>query len=745
MEVKQIDRKSTFRSVVLQGLGGSGKTQLASGYCAQCEDRKTVRAIFWANASTRGSMENSCDEIWDVIRPRPTMQAVQTSDSLATKIRSVKEAMSGWSHPWLLVLDDYNDLNGFPEIMEFLPQSAYGRILITSRLHDLSRYGFGREIIVEGMDEQLAMTMFFSRSGITRKHNSSEVENDAKTIVNRLGRFPLAIDQAAAYISDNYETLSNFVTVFDSKKANVLQKLSHDLSYRKKGPHGRESQATICSTWELSFEMIQDSYPLTRIIKGFALTFLAYLDPRSISDEVFAQPFIPWNEETKQLLEKDLIHQWMTCFLRNDKILDLSEFYELIAELATLSLIQHFGRSADQKYRIFSLHPLVRDWLKIRTKRVEREQCFFMAVCLLRGCVDAYHRSSAGQQMSLSAEGEIQVLNHLEALNTEALLEMNSATTGNMFERLHPLIEEMSQGMSVLRAESIRQQMQELGKWLSVSNHREYHRYILDRAASGTGSSLLDSDKFQRWMSAGGNSILWYVGDVGTGKTFVTAVTISYLEEVFLKANPGYDAVIFFFLRDGMDSTNLLREIFGNLLKQLLALQVTEVTQDREIKEVRALYEQHIAAEVTDEVIVIHRLLSKSIEKLGGCYIVLDGLDLCPEDVLDKLLGFLEQLLTSTAHVKLLIVSRDYVPFEYTLMTLFEGAISKVTTKNSVIAEKSKYIHDRILSWNMRQDLKDRVEQIVLAQNLEKYGSIPFHQPLRFLSSSHLSNLLGKY
>ncbi|KAH9204173.1 hypothetical protein DL95DRAFT_471738 [Leptodontidium sp. 2 PMI_412] len=715
MVTQQIVQRKPSRSVVLHGLGGSGKTQLAIQYCAQCEFRKSVWAIFWAKASTKASMENSFDEIWGVIRhPRMT----QTSETPGAKVDYVKRTMSTWSRPWLLVLDNYDDLDGFPGIMEFLPQSKFGRILLTSRLQDLPRYGFHHNILVEGLDERVAVNMLVSRAGMANE--DTEVERHAKIIVNRLGRLPLAIDQAAAYISGSYDTLSNFTTEFDSIKAEVLNALPHNLSYVKSGPDGREFRATICSTWELSFRMIKNETPRTQKVKGHVLTLLAYLDAKNISDEIFAQPLTPWNEMGEQLLREGLVSKLVDCYMLSGRIWNMSVFYRLIEELTSLSLIQQFGRSPDHKHRIFSFHPLVREWLKIRSNAEERERCFFVAVCLLYGCVAAHQRSSTGQQMLLSPEGDIQILRHLAALDTDARLEMQSEVPGNIFETLHPMVRQMSQTMSAIRAQKLRQQMQEIGQWLSVLNPREHHSSILDRAAPGTGSSLLDSDEFGLWTaSSGDDSLLWLIGDGGTGKTFTTAATISYLEEVFLRSNGSNSAVIFFYIRDEMDYTTFFREIFGSLLKQLLTSQHTQTLVHNEVAKVRELYEQHLAGKVTDGLLVILGILQDGIRKLKNCYIIIDGLDVCPDHILRMLFRNLTHLLDLT-HVKLMITSRDSEYIRHLLATLTERII-EFHPVNTAGVEKKLYIHSRISRWEMKQDLKDRVEKIVLRQSQENF------------------------
>jgi Cdc6-like AAA superfamily ATPase len=742
MVTERIIPKNSSRSIVLYGLGGSGKTQLALEYCSQCENQKTVSAIFWANASTKASMKSSFDEIWEFIRPTVT----RNSETMARKIDSVKKTLSSWSRPWLLVLDNYDDLNGFPGIMEFIPQSKFGRILFTSRLQGLPRRHdtFDHEIPVEGLDDEVAVEMLFSRSQIATEDRSPEIERHARTLLKRLGNLPLAIDQAAAYMAHSEDTLETLAKDFDSVKAYVLRILANDLSYVKSDPGRREELASIYSAWELSFRLIRNEDPRTPEIKGHVLSLLSYLDARNISDEIFAEPLIPLDAIGERLFRERPISKVIECFVLPGRTWDLYAFYFLIGELTTLSLIHQFGRSQDRKHRVFSVHPLVRDWIKIRSNADDREKCFLLAVTLLHACVTAQQSSSAGQQMSRSSELEIQILRHLEALDADARLEMKSAMPGSMFETLLPLIQQMSKIMTDIREEGLRQQMRELGRWLFAKDPYQYHRSILNRAVPGTGSRVLDSPEFAQWgASSGPSSILWLVGPAGTGKTFATAATISYLENVLVKRAGSKYAVIFFYLRDASDPTRLLREIFGSLLKLLFASQGTETLLNDEVSDVRKLYEEQRAGKVSDELPVIFSILQRGISKLQNCYIIFDDLDVLPSHLLETLFSNLRSLLSMTC-IKLMIASRHTVLLK-DLLKDFEMQMLYFDKGLQLDAEKSNYIRNRVSIWTMKQKLKDRIEEFILGQSHKRYGFFVLADCATFPRTDPQSLITGNY
>ena len=55
---------STPLIVILIGMGGAGKTQLALEYCRRMKDERRFRAIFWLDASSRDTMYSSMETTW---------------------------------------------------------------------------------------------------------------------------------------------------------------------------------------------------------------------------------------------------------------------------------------------------------------------------------------------------------------------------------------------------------------------------------------------------------------------------------------------------------------------------------------------------------------------------------------------------------------------------------------------------------------------------------------------------------
>lgn len=146
---------------VLQGLGGQGKSKIALEYCY----RKTAtrrRAQFWVDATTEESTKESFWAISEQIKkPNDVLHNIKA------RIDFVLQFLGSWSIQWLLVFDEYDDPNAFPNIAEFFPQNDLGAILVTSRHADSETLVFDPCYFFfqsHGLGEDAAMLLLIHRS-----------------------------------------------------------------------------------------------------------------------------------------------------------------------------------------------------------------------------------------------------------------------------------------------------------------------------------------------------------------------------------------------------------------------------------------------------------------------------------------------------------------------------------------------------------------------------------------------------
>jgi hypothetical protein len=149
--------------VVLLGMGGCGKSQLALEYCQQSENDKSYSAIFWIDATTRTAVEQSLTALARELS-KPGFDLADAEGN----VRFVLTTISTWLGPWLLVFDNFDDLQSFgnKSIKEYFPRSNKWSVLVTSR--DRAARGLDYHIDVSTMSDEEAQELLFRRSEATK-------------------------------------------------------------------------------------------------------------------------------------------------------------------------------------------------------------------------------------------------------------------------------------------------------------------------------------------------------------------------------------------------------------------------------------------------------------------------------------------------------------------------------------------------------------------------------------------------
>jgi len=146
--------------VVLHGLGGIGKTQLAIAYTRQ--HKAKYSAVFWLNANDRDALTLSFFGIAkQILRSHPSAGMLASVD-LEGNPEKVVDAVKLWlgvskNTRWLLIYDNYDNPK-FPgntdiaavDIRPFLPECDHGSVVITTRS---SQVTLGRRIQVHKLQD----------------------------------------------------------------------------------------------------------------------------------------------------------------------------------------------------------------------------------------------------------------------------------------------------------------------------------------------------------------------------------------------------------------------------------------------------------------------------------------------------------------------------------------------------------------------------------------------------------------
>jgi ankyrin repeat protein/tetratricopeptide (TPR) repeat protein len=318
---QRLEQSTTASPVVLYGMGGVGKTYLA------------LQVVH--NSSYIYSFEHwfRAEDIKDL-----NAQYVRVADKLGCVYKTfedIKLWLKKWleSNPgWLLVYDNASDLK---TLKDYLPQKG-GHILITSRSPEWDSNGNLIHIDVMERVEAVALVKKISN------RNDAEIEQLAVEI---LGRLPLALAQASAYIEKCKTTVAKYVDIYREKKKKLLAD--------NKLPPG-DDHISVYVTWDVSIDKIKQM-PERDISENTLniLAFCAYVDADNIP---------------RQLLEQYL----------HDKGIEDSELAllnEVIAILESYSMIKATFSSV-------SIHRLVQDVIREQIS-YEKQDCDVMRIGLV--------------------------------------------------------------------------------------------------------------------------------------------------------------------------------------------------------------------------------------------------------------------------------------------------------------------------------------------------------------------------
>jgi tetratricopeptide (TPR) repeat protein len=250
------------------GLGGIGKTQVALEFAYR--NAHEYEFVFWLRAATYDLLASDFITIADLIQLPERGEQDQ---------HVIIGAVKGWltrESKWLLIFDNVDDLK---LISSFLPIRSPGHILLTTRAQALSKIARKREVDVMTPEEGALFLLRRANMIDPQAELKSVEETDraqAIAIAEMLGNLPLALDQAGAYIEETAASLSAYIRLYQTERAQLLQ---------ERGGFALDHPESVVTTWQLSFEKISTTNPAA----GDLLRFFAFLSPDAIPEEILTE------------------------------------------------------------------------------------------------------------------------------------------------------------------------------------------------------------------------------------------------------------------------------------------------------------------------------------------------------------------------------------------------------------------------------------------------------------------------
>lgn len=221
---------------------------------------------------------------------------------------------------WLMIIDNADEASTFFSqsgtmssgkdgsypLSFYIPQSAHGHVLITSRNQtgaDLAG-NFNCVQSVEKFDEESALML------LRNKLPNITINAETTELLDLLDHLPLAISQAAAYMWKTGMTASRYLEFFkasEKNQAKLLSKAFEDISRDPTVPNA------VITSWKISFDQISQASPLAVDV----LSMMSMLDRQGIPQSLLCPENIDdldFEEAIGMLLEYSL------CVSENDGI-----------------------------------------------------------------------------------------------------------------------------------------------------------------------------------------------------------------------------------------------------------------------------------------------------------------------------------------------------------------------------------------------------------------------------------------
>ena len=369
------------RKAAICGLGGSGKTSLAAEF-AHCK-KSYYQGVFWFSGEDEKNLKSSVNDLALFIGTFVSNRFAVTFSQTLARISRIQK-------PWLLIIDDMDELQLSPSVRKLLSGSwqknCKGHVIVTTRREPNKLVN---DLRVEEMKESScldlhcfnvdeAIAFLFRRTGIERTEDN---EDAARNIFEQLGGLPLALEQAASYIKYLGCSFTSYLETYKAKHLALLkQQAVSPIS-----EYSSEDRLAVQTTWRLNIDYIKKNSEGTN-----AMVFLnacIFFNPNEIQEELINVGEPPIKDEQFRIFVGTTLGQ-----------------YQIIKLLTDFSL---FKQSSS---RCLQVHRLVIEVIKEGLSPSEKDNSFIDAVRLLQYSISKAY--SPDELLSSVADRENNVVDY---------------------------------------------------------------------------------------------------------------------------------------------------------------------------------------------------------------------------------------------------------------------------------------------------------------------------------------------
>ncbi len=296
----------------IKGLGGIGKTQIAVEYAYRAREQNRYRHTLWINAASEETMMSSFAALAELLPSVAALAEKDQSKLVAAVIRWLEQCQQ----PWLLIFDNADDLS---LVQRYFPRLGNGSLLLTTRAYAVAALASPLE--VESMGGVEGTHFLLHRT--QRLDATDEQSNEATNVVIALDGFPLALDQAGAYIEETGCSFGDYLQLYHDHRLALLA---------RRGNQATHYPYSVATTWSLSFQQVEHVNPAAADL----LRLCAFLAPDHIPEELLRDGAPHWPPMLQQAVS------------------DLLAFNQMLEDLLKFSLIKRLV-----EVHTLSIHRLV--------------------------------------------------------------------------------------------------------------------------------------------------------------------------------------------------------------------------------------------------------------------------------------------------------------------------------------------------------------------------------------------------
>jgi NB-ARC domain-containing protein/tetratricopeptide repeat protein len=258
-------------TIVLSGLGGVGKTQLAADLAEGMWAAGQVDLLVWVTAGSREAIMSS------YARVAADLTGIEDADP-GDGARRLLEWLASTSGRWLVVLDDVQSPGDLRELWP--PSSQTGLVVVTTRRQDAALRGHGRRLVEVG-----AFTVAEAHAHLAAVlAERTSLLDGAAELAAELGFLPLALAQAAAYMLDRNLSCAAYLDRLTDRRRSLATVLPEQEALPD------TYRATVAATWSISVEHADRLEPVG--VAGPLLEVASLLDANGIPTELFGAPAV---------------------------------------------------------------------------------------------------------------------------------------------------------------------------------------------------------------------------------------------------------------------------------------------------------------------------------------------------------------------------------------------------------------------------------------------------------------------